>query len=1159
MGTREGFSSPPPRRCGWRVAGCDDRRSTALGARGSSANEGLHAAEAAGRPRLQQQLQQHHAYPQLPDAAMLSLYSRLHQQQQQQQQEPEDDGLLQQLLAPPSREHYLKALRQVARSEYLSHLQRPVLPVDLRPWLQHELREEEKKLAALAHRMQQLQQQQNSSSSTSSTSSSSRVPQELQHLRDQRIAVLHQIQYLKERLHALEVLLSERQPPSLLLQLLRTAAQHASQGPHEGTGPAAAVLAAAAAAEGSAAAQAADPLSATLSAADASDFPVTVPPAAVAPHQQDLLRRHAIVPRWLLGKGLGSLTRPQGLGREADELGAFIAAGWAEDFPLLQRLPGEGASEAAERRLQAAAVRLCAGYDEREAPLQYKQRMQQLLLQQQQQQQQQEERQQHPQQQQQQQQWRQRQAAPATAGAALAAAALELQEEARKAGVPASVQHLLGLYAHQAPNELTLRGTTGENVELVQRAVADLQQLFFRLGASAVGRLPEEEEEEEQSFGVSRQVGGAQPDPLQSWVDQQHRDMRRQQQQDQELMIHTAVLLAKRKLAAMSNSSSSSNNGSNSSGKSSSSSIRAMGRRALRRSLREQREAIVESIEEARFMNVTEKYLDLLQRAEGKEAVESLTRDSLSPAARAAAGDGDGDGVDGVPVTEAVSGLVVAPGEDEEQQADSLEARQRRVEGVVRKASSLLSQRAAECLGSRAVAAGGRVFPGMLVKGRVVRVMRQAAILDIGVGCDAWLWAEDVLLPLEQQPRGGGGGGLRQLIKEGDSLYCIVSVASAKELRVSLLPLRQLAAWEVLAKAAQTQEMLVATKQQAIPGGLVVRVLGVQGFLPASHICDSSLLQPPQQQQKHQQPVVVQVLHADVSRRRLLVSQRLPLSRTELLRRKVAPGDLVNGIIVDLHSFGCVVEFGSSRALLHVSEISHFAVDPTLLFRKGEAVRALVKSYDPVTGKIWVSTKALEAYPGQMLREKQKVFEEAEAAAEKYKEQQVKMQQLQEAAAQQLMRSLGIEKEEALTPPHLQTRGEASALENRSGLWWGLHHDSKLMQFLERRLQQQQQSERASAAANRGAADEATNAFSSLEEAEAQSETLTPLPGGGAVKVRVLRDLAQGEAASVLASSAEEALQIKNALQQSRVILRGNWQVPKVTEGPLQNDEWNFV
>lgn len=98
-------------------------------------------------------------------------------------------------------------------------------------------------------------------------------------------------------------------------------------------------------------------------------------------------------------------------------------------------------------------------------------------------------------------------------------------------------------------------------------------------------------------------------------------------------------------------------------------------------------------------------------------------------------------------------------------------------------------------------------------------------------------------------------------------------------------------------------------------GGLVVRVLGIQGFLPASHVCDTSLLQPPQQPLQHQQPVVVQVLHADVSRRRLLVSQRLPVSRTELMLRRLAPGDLVSGTIVDIHTFGCVVQVRQAEAL----------------------------------------------------------------------------------------------------------------------------------------------------------------------------------------------------------------------------------------------------
>ena len=371
---------------------------------------------------------------------------------QQQQQPPADDGVLQQLVTPENREQYLKALRQVGRSSYLSHLQRPVLPLDLRPWLQQELQQEEKKLAALSEHLQQqlqLQLQQGT------TSSSPGLLSRLQHLRDEKVALLLQVQYLKERIHALDVLMMERQPPPLLLHLLQAAAKGAKQPQHMGSGPASAVLAAAAAASGSASA-AADPIAATLSATETADFPLTVPPAAVTQQQQPLLRRFGLVPRWLLGKGLGALGRPQGLAGQRGELEAFAAAGWAEDFPLLQQLPGETPREAAARKVKAAAVRLIGGCDAHESPLEYKQRMQQLLEHHQQQ---------HKEPNQLQRQEQQRRMRGASSVAA-AAAALQLQQEARNAQLPDSALQLLSRYAHQRPDEMRLRGTPAENAEV---------------------------------------------------------------------------------------------------------------------------------------------------------------------------------------------------------------------------------------------------------------------------------------------------------------------------------------------------------------------------------------------------------------------------------------------------------------------------------------------------------------------------------------------------------------------------------------------------------------------------------------------------------------------------------------------------------------------
>lgn len=487
--------------------------------------------------------------------------------------------------------------------------------------------------------------------------------------------------------------------------------------------------------------------------------------------------------------------------------------------------------------------------------------------------------------------------------------------------------------------------------QLVQRAATDLQQFFSRKVSSAAACLPEETQVDQRTFSVSRQFGGSVRDPVQDWIDAQHEGMRRREQEEDQQVVETAAELAGRELSLLSSEANKRSSRKYCSRKGPQSSFsRVMSQK--------QRAVIQKSLEAARVLSITEKYLDMLQQVE-EDAQERVSHNKAPATSQAAVGANPG---------ETSQRLLSAAGAKRE----PLEVRQRRVADFIETASTALLQRATECLGSQAVAAGCRIFPGMLVRGQVLRVSRQSAIVDIGVGMDAWLLAKDVLLPLEPQ----GRGGLRQLLKEGDTIYSVVAVASPKELRLTLLPLRQLAAWEVVGRAVQTQETLVATKQQAIPGivhkgwsltdvefslcwaargaavcvsvqhcgskrvlhlmrcsvprhelcmvflslicfllgGLVVRVMGIQGFLPASHVCDASLLQPQQQLLKHQQPLIVQVLHADVARRRLLVSQRLPLSRTELMLRKVSPGDLIAGTVVDAHPFGCVVEV---RHFLH--------------------------------------------------------------------------------------------------------------------------------------------------------------------------------------------------------------------------------------------------
>merc|ERR1712204_87554 len=71
----------------------------------------------------------------------------------------------------------------------------------------------------------------------------------------------------------------------------------------------------------------------------------------------------------------------------------------------------------------------------------------------------------------------------------------------------------------------------------------------------------------------------------------------------------------------------------------------------------------------------------------------------------------------------------------------------------------------------------------------------------------------------------------------------------------------------------------------------------------------------------------------------------------------------------------------------HISQIScdHIA-DVSTVLPQGSEIKCMVISQDKGKGRIALSTKTLEAEPGDMIKDREKVFENAEDTAAKYQE-----------------------------------------------------------------------------------------------------------------------------------------------------------------------------
>lgn len=98
----------------------------------------------------------------------------------------------------------------------------------------------------------------------------------------------------------------------------------------------------------------------------------------------------------------------------------------------------------------------------------------------------------------------------------------------------------------------------------------------------------------------------------------------------------------------------------------------------------------------------------------------------------------------------------------------------------------------------------------------------------------------------------------------------------------------------------------------------------------------------------------------------------------------IRSGTVIDGVVDGIRPYGAFVKIGDTgrSGLLHVSEISSEFVDSVdSVLEVGESIRCLVIRVDRQEGRISLSTKKLERSPGEMMSNRQAVFDGAEEMA----------------------------------------------------------------------------------------------------------------------------------------------------------------------------------
>ena len=260
---------------------------------------------------------------------------------------------------------------------------------------------------------------------------------------------------------------------------------------------------------------------------------------------------------------------------------------------------------------------------------------------------------------------------------------------------------------------------------------------------------------------------------------------------------------------------------------------------------------------------------------------------------------------------------------------------------------------------------------GQVVRGKVFEYDSNGAYVDIGGKSSAFLPGEVAALRTVTD--------LSEVVpldEERDFLIIREQDADG-QVTLSLRQLQIQQAWEDLIELQETGKVLQVRVSGANKGGVTVDVQGMRGFIPRSHLVERDNIES-----LIGQSLSVNFLEVDREREKLVLSQRMATQSNAFKDLQI--GQLVEGKVSSIKPFGVFVDLEGVSGLLHIKQVSQKYIDNLgKLFAPGQPLKALVVDLDEGRGRISLSTRVLENYPGEMVDKMADVMDTAEERSER--------------------------------------------------------------------------------------------------------------------------------------------------------------------------------
>ena len=248
-------------------------------------------------------------------------------------------------------------------------------------------------------------------------------------------------------------------------------------------------------------------------------------------------------------------------------------------------------------------------------------------------------------------------------------------------------------------------------------------------------------------------------------------------------------------------------------------------------------------------------------------------------------------------------------------------------------------------------------FEGTVVKGRVVAIEKDMAVIDVGLKTEGRV----ALKEFTNHGRDTAPG-----VGDEVEVYLERIENALGEAVISRDKARREESWVKLEQAFEKGEKVEGVIFNQVKGGFTVDLDGAVAFLPRSQV-DIRPVRDVAPLMNVPQPF--QILKMDRRRGNIVVSRRTVLEESRAEQRheivaNLAEGQVIDGTVKNLTDYGAFVDLGGIDGLLHVTDIAWRRVNhPSEVLTIGQQVKVRIIKINHETHRISLGMKQLQEDP----------------------------------------------------------------------------------------------------------------------------------------------------------------------------------------------------